>query len=388
MKNDKSDHWDIFCTVIDNYGDIGVTWRLAKQLHKEFNKNIHLWVDDLTSFGHILPLLDRSLPHQICSGIHIHKWNDQTTQQWVAGEVIIEGFACELPMIIISEMAKQTQQSPLWLNLEYLTAEEWVDNCHALPSTHHLGVNKHFYFPGFSPKTGGLICEKNLLTERALWQQDKSAQQQFLDELNIKIDINSNTQLISIFSYESPALTALCERWVSGKKQTHALVPMGKSLLSILPVFSTDIDTITAGMSLEKGNLTLHTLPMTDQKGYDKLLWTCDINIVRGEDSFLRAQWAAKPFIWHIYPQDENVHIKKLNAFTDRYCEDLDEEYAVTIRKLNLSFNQDNADLTAENWDKLQKQQPHVLEHAKKWPKKALNGSDLATRLVNFAKNR
>ncbi|WP_187492385.1 elongation factor P maturation arginine rhamnosyltransferase EarP, partial [Pantoea agglomerans] len=22
--------WDIFCTVVDNYGDIGVTWRLAR----------------------------------------------------------------------------------------------------------------------------------------------------------------------------------------------------------------------------------------------------------------------------------------------------------------------------------------------------------------------
>ena len=24
--------WDIFCSVVDNFGDIGVTWRLARQL--------------------------------------------------------------------------------------------------------------------------------------------------------------------------------------------------------------------------------------------------------------------------------------------------------------------------------------------------------------------
>ncbi|MBE8167671.1 MAG: elongation factor P maturation arginine rhamnosyltransferase EarP, partial [Shewanella sp.] len=349
---------------------------------------IHLWVDDLASFGRILPSLDKSSSNQICSGIHIHQWNEQTVRHWIAGEAIIEGFACELPTDIINKLAELKQIAPIWLNLEYLTAEAWVDNCHALPSSHHSGAKKHFFFPGFTSKTGGLICEKNLLTEQELWQQDKSAQQQYLDELNIKLDINTNAQLISIFSYESPALTALCKHWISGTKKIHALVPKGRSLRSILPEFSTDIDSIEAGMSLEKGSLTLHILPMTDQEGYDKLLWTCDINIVRGEDSFLRAQWAAKPFIWHIYPQDENVHIKKINAFINRYCEGLDDDYAATVRDMNLSFNQDHAELTIQNWDILQKQQSLILEHAKKWPQKALNDSDLATRLVNFIKKR
>ena len=42
--------WDIFCTVIDNYGDIGICWRLARQLRVDDGQRVRLWVDDLTSF--------------------------------------------------------------------------------------------------------------------------------------------------------------------------------------------------------------------------------------------------------------------------------------------------------------------------------------------------
>ncbi|MBY0444112.1 MAG: elongation factor P maturation arginine rhamnosyltransferase EarP, partial [Burkholderiales bacterium] len=37
--------WDIFCRVIDNYGDIGVCWRLARQLSFEHGFAVRLMVD-------------------------------------------------------------------------------------------------------------------------------------------------------------------------------------------------------------------------------------------------------------------------------------------------------------------------------------------------------
>jgi uncharacterized repeat protein (TIGR03837 family) len=47
------------------------------------------------------------------------------------------------------------------------------------------------------------------------------------------------------------------------------------------------------------------------------MLRACDLNFVRGEDSLVRALWAGQPFVWHIYPQDDNAHHAKLQAFLD-----------------------------------------------------------------------
>ena len=47
------------------------------------------------------------------------------------------------------------------------------------------------------------------------------------------------------------------------------------------------------------------------------MLWACDFNAVRGEDSLVRALWAGQAFVWHIYPQHDNAHHDKLGAFLD-----------------------------------------------------------------------
>ena len=86
---------------------------------------------------------------------------------------------------------------------------------------------------------------------------------------------------------------------------------------SILPIVASYFgkDKLEVGDTLSKNNLTVEILPFLSQVAYDGLLRDCDINFVRGEDSWVRAIWAGKPFIWQPYFQDENTHIKKLNAF-------------------------------------------------------------------------
>ena len=79
-----------------------------------------------------------------------------------------------------------------------------------------------------------------------------------------------------------------------------------------------------AGAARTRGALTVRVLPFVPQDDYDRLLWACDVNFVRGEDSFVRAQWAGQPFLWHIYLQDENLHHVKLRAFLQRYAADAD----------------------------------------------------------------
>jgi uncharacterized repeat protein (TIGR03837 family) len=126
---------------------------------------------------------------------------------------------------------------------------------------------------------------------------------------------------------------------------------------------------------------------MTDQQGFDRLLWSCDFNIVRGEDSFLRAQWAAKPFIWHIYPQEDDYHLIKLRAFMTLYCHNLAPEIADSWQALNLAFNQADKKSVLEHWVKLELANLPLMQHAQQWPIDALNDTDLASRLVQFVKN-
>jgi uncharacterized repeat protein (TIGR03837 family) len=61
----------------------------------------------------------------------------------------------------------------------------------------------------------------------------------------------------------------------------------------------------------------LHTMQPLPQREFDHLLWACDLNFVRGEDSLVRALWAGQPFVWQIYPQHDNAHHAKLDAFLD-----------------------------------------------------------------------
>ncbi|MCG9756529.1 elongation factor P maturation arginine rhamnosyltransferase EarP [Shewanella insulae] len=383
----QANHWDIFCAVVDNYGDIGVTWRLAKQLAKEYGLAVNLWVDDLASFGHILPKLDPKCASQSFEGVCIKHWDAPLTQEYQPGEVLIEAFACELPPEVLDQITalhRSGNQVPVWLNLEYLSAEDWVEGCHGLPSLQRSGLKKQFYFPGFTPKTGGLICEADLLQRRQAWQ-DNNERQVFFETLGLS-GIQTDDTVISLFSYESDSLEALCRHWQQGDNQIHLLVPIGRSLNS-LGAFVDPQEPLTPGSRYSHGKLTIHLLPMTDQQGYDRLLWSSDFNIVRGEDSFLRAQWAAKPFIWHIYPQEEDYHLIKLEAFMAFYCHNLAPEIASAWKKLNIGFNQGAQETLPSLWQQVDNAHSALTQHAQNWPNKALNDADLATRLVQFVKN-
>ncbi|GGI88548.1 elongation factor P maturation arginine rhamnosyltransferase EarP [Shewanella gelidii] len=386
----RSAHWDIFCAVVDNYGDIGVTWRLAKQLAAEYQIEVNLWVDDLFSFQHILPDLDPNLSLQRYVGVNIYQWKQPLEAKYRPGHVVIEAFACELPNEVKQSLNEQHQlapsQVPIWLNLEYLSAESWVDGCHALPSLQSTGLKKHFYFPGFTQKSGGLICESSLIEQRESWQANPQNRFKLFDSLGLK-GIETGHQVISLFSYENSVLLSLCQYLQQNSRPTHILVPKGRSLTSLQSLFPAPVEELAAGDRIQQGSLTIHILPMTDQQAYDQLLWSCDFNIVRGEDSFLRAQWAAKPFIWHIYPQDEDYHLVKLAAFLERYTEKLPPMLKVLIDALNTNFNQELTSETIRNWHELQDLTPLLLQHAQNWPNDALNGSDLAERLVHFVKN-
>ena len=372
--------WDIFCTVIDNYGDIGVSWRLARQLATEHALPVRLWVDDLAAFQHIRPEVDATLAVQQLAGVEIRRWTSLLPDIEV-GEVVIEALACNLPDEFIARMALR-QPPPVWLNLEYLTAEAWGAGVHGLPSPHpRLALCKHFFMPGYTLQTGGLTREAWLAPERDRFQTDAAARAAFFSNLGLPAE-QAGELRVSLFCYENNALPGLLQAWANGIDAVRVLVPHGKALPLIAAWLG--CENLAAGTTWQRGALSLHVLPMLDQDSYDRLLWACDLNFVRGEDSFTRAQFAARPLVWQAYVQDDEAHLPKLDAFLDLYCADMDSELAAQTRDLWHAWNQETG--LAAAWPKLGRALPALTAHARVWDRQLAAHPDLATNLLNFCR--
>ncbi|MCD8565944.1 MAG: elongation factor P maturation arginine rhamnosyltransferase EarP [Burkholderiaceae bacterium] len=288
---------DLFCQVVDNLGDIGVMWRLARQLTTEKNWTIRLWVDRLESFKTIAPQIDPSLPIQTCNNIEVRQW-PKVWQPTSPHQVVIAGFSCELPDDYLKLLAGTT--NPAWLQLEYLSAQDWVSSFHGLHSKRNDALKPVFFFPGFNEQTGGLIREFELIEQRNHW----IAQQEQASWLaSIGISIPSNTRLVSVFTYPHAPLHLLIDQLEQTGERFHLVMP------STLPS-STRLPKSEAGEQI-----TWQAIEFLTQPDYDKLLWASDLNLVRGEDSFVRAIWAGKPMLWQIYPQKDGVHHPKLDAW-------------------------------------------------------------------------
>lgn len=381
--------WDIFCAVVDNFGDIGVTWRLARQLEQEGHGKIRLWVDDLASFARICPGLDPALDGQWQQGIYVQRWHEALPADAVPARVVIEAFACELPAPFVQAMAEQSPP-PCWINLEYLSAEAWVEDCHGLASPQRVGkrsLDKYFFFPGFTPRTGGLLCERGLIAARAHWQQDEMGLDAYWASQGLPPKAQDELR-ISLFTYESAALESLVASWCQGTTPITLLLPLGRSLNDVLTGagLGDAIPTAQAGELLQAGSLCIKLLPMTDQAGYDRLLWSCDLNLVRGEDSFVRAQWAARPFLWHIYPQDDEAHIAKLDDFLAHYLAALPADAAQWLRAFSHALN--HGQDVGEIWAQWPQYATIWQQHARAWSQKLLADGDLVTRLVKFLESR
>jgi uncharacterized repeat protein (TIGR03837 family) len=371
--------WDIFCTVVDNFGDIGVTWRLARQLVAEHAVAVRLWVDDLRAFERICPEIDISAAQQWQQGVEVRQWPTEW-QPAEAADVVIAAFACQLPSAYMDAMASR-EKPPLWMNLDYLSAEDWVIGCHGLPSVKYKSVQKYFFFPGFQKGTGGLLRESGLLERRRQFQQNPEAQREFLQGLGI--DPAPNSQLISLFAYENAGLASWLEVMAADSIPTHLLVPEGRILGDVERWLG--VDQLAAGALHVRGELTVQVLPFVRQDQYDHLLWCCDFNAVRGEDSFVRAQWAGRPLLWHIYQQDEDIHLDKLDAFLTLYTKGLSEPASEANSGLWRTWNAGQN--MSDHWLATRKHWPELQKHAEKWCLEQALQADLAAALVQFYVN-
>jgi len=373
--------WDIFCGVVDNYGDAGVAWRLARQLAQEHGLQVRLWIDEPAALARMCPQVDAAVAQQSVDGVRICHW-DARADGALPAEVVIEAFGCALPPAYVASMARQARL-PVWINLEYLSAEAWVDDCHALASPHpQLPLTKYFFFPGFTARTGGLLRERDLPAARAAFQADRAAQDAYWQTLGVPARAGGECR-ISLFAYENPAIADLLAAWAQGPVPVRCLVPEGRALAEVGAFFAAPA--ARAGESYARGQLTAQILPFTDQPGYDRLLWACDWNYVRGEDSFVRAQWAARPLVWHIYPQSEAAHHEKLEAFWCRYSRNLEPAAAATLRECWHGWNGLSRPDWRALWAQLAPLGAVLNAHAAGWAQELGFTPDLATQLVEFA---
>lgn len=344
--------WDLFCRVIDNHGDLGVCARLARDLAGR-GQTVRLWVVDAPQ---ALAWMVPKWP----SGCSVHRWPSDT---WPCedriGDVVVEAFGCELPLVVQARLA---ERPPCWLNLEYLSAEAYTLRSHLLPSPvmqgPAKGLVKTFWYPGFEPGSGGLLREPDFLDRQAT--HDPSS---FLRDLGVTPA--SGERVVSLFCYPHAPLVSLAQGL--GRAPTLLLICGG-----LPPPFST------------MGHLRTQVLPWLAQDSYDQLLWSCDLNVVRGEDSFVRAQWAGRPMMWHIYAQDDGAHAAKLAAFLGLYLANCPDALAPALRGNWEAWNGLAPTKTLEeDVDGLFEPAP-----ARLWREQLLAQPDLATQLLQWVTAR
>jgi len=296
-------HWDIFCRVVDNLGDIGVCWRLSADLAAR-GQRVRLWIDQPEPLRWMAPgALEGGVP-----GVQVIAWTSPMVREaianWTPSEVWIEAFGCDPAPECALRLADQIAQggpAPVWINLEYLSAEPYVERSHRLPSPVMSGplngLTKWFFYPGFTTATGGLLREPDLAQRQAAFDAEGWLREQGLT--------GTAPRRVSLFCYEPPALAEVLRAVGEDAQISDWLVTPGRSAHAV------------TALPAPGPACRLHALQSLAQCEFDQLLWACDLNFVRGEDSLVRALWAGQPFVWQIYAQHDNAHHAKLDAFLD-----------------------------------------------------------------------
>ena len=369
--------WDVFCRVIDNFGDIGVCWRLVAQLAAQGHR-VRLWVDDASALQWMAP--------QGCAGVEVRPWHAPPPgADEPPPDVMVEAFGCEIAPEFIAYSARQASargqnhSKPVWINLEYLSAERYVERTHGLPSPilsgPAAGWTRWYFYPGFTPATGGLLREPDLMArreafDRAAWRADHRA------ALGLGEDA-PGTRWVSLFCYEPAALAELLQRCEA--EPTRLLVTPGRPAAAVRAALhdkeGNGGQAAPQCSSTQRGQLSISYLLHRPQPAFDEMLWACDFNAVRGEDSLVRALWAGQALVWHIYPQHDNAHHDKLHAFLDWL------QAPASLRRFHATWN--GLDTAPLQWpdDATLAEWTLCIQHARS---RLLTQDSLVTQLLGF----
>lgn len=319
--------WDLFCRVIDNYGDVGLCWRLAAQLAGR-GQRVRLWLDDASALQWMAP--------GGCRGVELRAWGGAPpSPDERAPDVMLEAFGCDIAPRFMAWCVARAQacgHRPVWINLEHLSAEPHVERNHGLPSPLQCGPaagwTRWFFYPGFGAASGGLLREGDLgarqqAFDRGAWRRrfvraraagaTGAGNSRAADGAQCA---DAGRRWVALFCYEPPALAELLAQ--SRSRPGQWLVTPGRASAAMQAA-------LQAGPSGQLANPlpsdaqppAIAWLQEKTQPQFDELLWACDWNLVRGEDSLVRALWAGQALVWQLYPQHDGAHYPKLQAFLD-----------------------------------------------------------------------
>jgi uncharacterized repeat protein (TIGR03837 family) len=380
--------FDVFCHVIDNFGDAAVCWRLARALARlPSHPAVRLWIDELTALRALEPaLLQRS--RQSYSGVEVIQLGDAGDFDTPA-EVAVDAFGGGLPEAYARAMAQRTEHGSraLWIVLEYLSAEPWVATHHGLPSPHpRLALKRYFFFPGVG--AGGLLREAGLDERRDAFLRDPEQQAALWRMTGFAAPAQG--KLVTLFGYEGAPAKELLQAWADGTQPVLAAVPASRLTPSVAAFMEARGPAAAlAGQSMRRGALEVRFLPFLPQDRYDELLWSADWNFVRGEDSFVRAQWAERPLVWQLYPQAGGAHLVKLEAFIAAYCRGEHAEIREPLARLLLAWNGAvRPSELATAWRALAGREEQLRRQAREWARRAAASGDLAMNLDRFCADR
>lgn len=365
----------VLCKVVDNFGDIGVVWRLCCQLSNQikkenFTSKINLIVDDLASFNKICNSVDSNKSFQIVENINIFNWNDEklcydefSKNDGENLSVILEVFQCGRPLwmekILFEEKLNRTVQI---IMIDYLTAEKYAEDFHCLQSlTRSSKVQKVNFMPGFTNKTGGLIIDSE-------WEH-------FCDYKNNK------TLLCFTYDRNWDALANACKKSNYIEK---VLIAPGKGFESLKKSFYSNF--------IKDSNLKIEELSFMNQNEWDKMLKNCGVLFIRGEESMSRACLSGIPFVWHAYPQSDEYQLIKVRALLERMSIHFKCEDFKIIEKVWILINSAESEVEQEVFEKaildFFDNAEKLVYGFREFALDLRKNGDLCSNLMTFIKNR
>ena len=362
----------VLCKVVDNFGDIGVDWRLAKKLKNINPENtINLICDNLLSFKKICDRVDEKLPFQKLEGINLYDWK---AFDFCYGEfsglknsrlqVILECFQCGRPdwmeKILFDDELNHTVQI---IMIDYLSAEDYAESFHKLQSLTRRGrVKKINFMPGFTAKTGGLIIDEG-------WE---------------KLPERKAEGNILFFTYArnwQPVVKAIRgAEACSGKKILCAAGAGQESFVEAWKNYAAAENDF-----LEE---RLIVLPFMNQTDWDDMMKKSSFLFIRGEETLSRACLSGIPFIWHAYPQSDEYQLVKVNALLSRmkpYFNDEEfSELSAAWQAFNSPESPENDCLLEEKVSSVLAMQNHLARGFRNFALDLRKNGDLGQNLMTF----
>ncbi len=347
-------------------------WRLARQLAREHGATVTLWIDAPQTLSAIAP---DAAPEFATPSLAVRPW-DEARAGNRRRRVAVSAFGCDLPPAVRASLPA------LWINLEYLSAEPWIDGCHGLASRKpDDDAIEHFFYPGFTPTSGGLIRERGLIEARTAFREAGNPERWLAAH---GFEVRPGERRISLFCYPDAPVERLLARLADEPTPTHLLVPEGVADAGVHAFLG---QTLAPGARAQRGTLRIERFALLPQHDYDRLLWGCALNFVRGEDSWIRALWSGSPFVWQPYRQHEQAHRAKLDAFLARLARAGAAPRATDAAAALMRAWSDATD-PGPAWAAYGTALPAIAQAHARWAQALAGTTDLATRLVEFCAAR